>query len=352
MYQVASQTMDLIAEQLPGAQVYPSPGLEFTAPELRLIPDDRRLSEVGWYRGSLPSIVQSLGEGVQLGEYFDGQESLNIIMRGGEIRSPQVLEMTPLMTPGGFVVPLGELMSVEPRLGPESIRRVDQRRTLTLSISPADGMTLEETLLVIEEKVIPQVTQWLPPGAQLKISGNADSLKQALGNLLGIFLFALLILTILLWGLFRSFRDALLVILTLPLATVGGLLAVHWLNGVAAQPVDLLTMIGFVILLGLVVNNAILLVHQARTGEAAGLHRLAAVEQALLTRMRPIFMTTLTSIFGMFPLLLSPATGSEIYRGLAAVIIGGMTISTLFTLILLPALLRMGEGHNLEQATE
>ncbi|WP_422462384.1 efflux RND transporter permease subunit [Endozoicomonas sp. ALB115] len=347
LYTVAKRVIGLIQEELPGADVRPFPGLDFTAPELRLLPDDRRLSEVGWYRGSLPVIIQSLGEGIHLGEYFDGQESLDIIMRSNEIRSPQVLEMTPLMTPAGFVVPLGELLSVEPRLGPESIRRVDQRRTLTLSISPTDDMTLEDTLDFVEQTIVPKASQLIKDGikdgGQIKISGNADSLKQAINNLLNIFIFALLILMILLWGLFRSFRDTLLVILTLPLATVGGLLAMVLLNGITAQPMDLLTMVGFIILLGLVVNNAILLVHQARSGERSGMNRKQAVQQALVSRMRPIFMTTLTSIFGMLPLLLSPATGSEIYRGLAAVIIGGMTISTVFTLVLLPSLLRVGE---------
>ena len=100
-------------------------------------------------------------------------------------------------------------------------------------------------------------------------------------------------------------------------------------------------MIGFIILLGLVVNNAILLVHQTRLGEHAGLTRDEAVEQAILLRLRPIFMSTFTSIFGMLPLLLLPGAGSVIYRGLAAVIVGGMTVSTVFTLLLLPTLLRM-----------
>ena len=102
-------------------------------------------------------------------------------------------------------------------------------------------------------------------------------------------------------------------------------------------------MIGFVILLGLVVNNAILLVHQTRSAEREGVNRHQAVEQALRTRLRPIFMSTLTSIFGMLPLLLMPGAGSVIYRGLAAVIVGGMCVSTLFTLVLLPCFLRMGE---------
>ena len=346
LYEAAGMAMGVISEKLPEARVRPRPGLDFTAPELRLIPDDRRLAEAGWYRSDLPMVVRSLGEGVKLGEYFDGNESLDIILWGKEVKSPEVLRSTPLMTPSGSAIPLGELVHVEARLGPERIRRVDQRRTLTLSISPPAGMTLEETLARVENSILPEIRELMPAGGQIRVSGNADSLKQAIGNLFGIFGFALLILLILLWGLFRSFRDALMVILTLPLATVGGLLAIHLLNLVSSQPMDLLTMVGFIILLGLVVNNSILLVHQSRVAERQGLSRSDAVHEALLSRMRPIFMTTLTSIFGMLPLLLSPSTGSEIYRGLAAVIIGGMSMSTLFTLLLLPAMLRMG-GHSM-----
>jgi multidrug efflux pump subunit AcrB len=112
------------------------------------------------------------------------------------------------------------------------------------------------------------------------------------------------------------------------------------------QPMDLLTMIGFIILLGLVVNNAILLVHQTRAAERGGLGRRQAVRQAVSLRLRPILMSTLTSIFGMLPLLLIPGAGTELYRGLAAVIVGGMTVSTVFTLILLPSLLRVGEQRH------
>jgi multidrug efflux pump subunit AcrB len=128
----------------------------------------------------------------------------------------------------------------------------------------------------------------------------------------------------------------------MPLAMVGGVLALRLLNLMTFQPLDLLTMIGFVILLGLVVNNAILLVHQTRSAERDGMARHIAVESALRIRLRPIFMSTLTSVFGMLPLLLMPGDGSVIYRGLAAVIVGGMSVSTLFTLVLLPALLRIG----------
>jgi len=117
-------------------------------------------------------------------------------------------------------------------------------------------------------------------------------------------------------------------------------------------------MIGFITLLGLVVNNAILLVHQTRSSEREGDHRREAVRQAVRRRLRPILMSTLTSLFGMLPLLLIPGPGTEVYRGLAAVIVGGMAVSTVFTLVFLPSMLRLGEeraagfaaGHGREEA--
>jgi multidrug efflux pump subunit AcrB len=114
---------------------------------------------------------------------------------------------------------------------------------------------------------------------------------------------------------------------------------------------DLLTMIGFIILLGLVVNNAILLVDQTRRAEQEGMNRDEAVEYALQVRMRPIFMSTFTSIFGMLPLVLLPGAGSVIYRGLATTIVGGMACSLVFTLIMLPCLLRMGGSKQVAETT-
>ena len=108
-------------------------------------------------------------------------------------------------------------------------------------------------------------------------------------------------------------------------------------------PLDLLTMIGFVILLGLVVNNSICWCIRRARGERAGLARRVAVRRAVRIRLRPILMSTMTSIFGMLPLMLVPGSGSELYRGLATVIVGGMSVSLVFSLVLLPALLRIGE---------
>jgi HAE1 family hydrophobic/amphiphilic exporter-1 len=166
-------------------------------------------------------------------------------------------------------------------------------------------------------------------------------MNSAIDEMLLNFTLALLILLLLMTALFRSLRDALLVLLVMPLAIAGGVVALALVNLFTPQSLDLLTMIGFIILLGLVVNNAILLVDQTRSGEREGLPRQQAVQQAILLRARPVYMSTLTSLFGMLPLMLIPGVGAEIYRGLATVIVGGMAVSALFTLILLPAVLQM-----------
>jgi multidrug efflux pump subunit AcrB len=168
-----------------------------------------------------------------------------------------------------------------------------------------------------------------------------QDLERAIGTLGINFLTAIGLLVLIMAGLFRSLKDAVLVIISIPLAAVGGVVAITIVNLIKFQPLDLLGMIGFIILLGLVVNNAILLVVQTRAAEAEGLDRKESVRQALRYRLRPIFMSTLTSLFGMLPLLVVPGAGSEIYRGMAAAIVGGMSVSTLFTLFLLPSLLQL-----------
>jgi multidrug efflux pump subunit AcrB len=182
----------------------------------------------------------------------------------------------------------------------------------------------------------------LPADGSIVYGGSADSLADAIETMSRNFLMALAILFLLMAGLFRSLKDSAIVVLTVPLAGVGGVVALRLLNLVSFQPMDLLTMIGFIILLGLVVNNAILLVDQTRRSEREGMSRDQAVRHALQLRMRPIFMSTFTSIFGMLPLVLLPGEGSVIYRGLATAIVGGMTFSLFFTLLMLPSLLRIG----------
>ncbi|MDX1570716.1 MAG: efflux RND transporter permease subunit [Xanthomonadales bacterium] len=342
LYAAAAQGQQLLTETFPGSNVQVWPGIEENQPELRLIPKDQRINEVGWDRRTVGSIVRTVGDGLWLGEQFNGEKRMDIILSAAGWQSPEELAGLPLVTPAGGVVPLGELMEVRRTTGPGTIRRVDGRRTITLGFSPPEDVSLESAMATIRADVEPKLRDALPADGSVRFGGSADSLSKAIGSMAKNFAMALVILFLLMAGLFRSLRDSALVLVTIPMATVGGVLALRALNLVAFQPMDLLTMIGFIILLGLVVNNAILLVHRTRQAEREGADRDAAVEAALNERLRPIFMSTCTSIFGMLPLLLLPGEGSVIYRGLAAAIVGGMTVSLFFTLIMLPSLLRMG----------
>jgi multidrug efflux pump subunit AcrB len=345
MLSAARAGMGLISKHLPGAQTRPVPGIDIANPELRILPNERRITEAGWSRRQMSTIVRALGDGVYVGDYFDGDRSLDVVLRAPEWTSPEQLAATPLATPNSGTQPLDQLVTLERTAGPNQIRRVDRRRALTLVVSPPDGVSLEETIEILETKVEPELRKLLPEDGEISYYGSADDLKIALGSMSRSFTLAIIVLYLLMSALFRSFLDSLLVIAALPLAMVGGVTLLR----IMGSPMDLLTMIGFITLLGLVVNNAILLVHQTRTAEREGLDRRSAVEQAVRRRLRPILMSTMTSLFGMLPLLLIPGPGSEVYEGLAAVIVGGMAVSTVFTLIFLPSLLRMGETDQSER---
>jgi len=163
------------------------------------------------------------------------------------------------------------------------------------------------------------------------------------------FFLALLITYLLMAALFESFLYPFVILLSVPLATVGGFIGLRFVRVMdPTQQLDTLTMLGFILLIGVVVNNAILLVHQALNfmrGIGEGEHDTfeplpprEAIRQSVKTRIRPIFMTTATSVFGMLPLVLAPGPGSELYRGLGAVVVGGLVCSTLFTLLVVPLL--------------
>ncbi len=333
----------VISQALPGSNIRPDPGLELAEPELRLIPDDRRIAELGFTRGDVATIIRAFGSGAFLGEYFDGDQRLNVILRGERWATPEELMSMPIATPSGRLATLGELARLERTAGPNQIRRVDRKRTLTLRVTPPSGMPMETALETLRNEAEPAIRAALPPDGVITYRGTAEALGETLRNLAGSFILAVVILYLLITALFRSFKDSLLVLMTIPMATIGGIVALRLVDLVFGQPMDMLTMIGFVILLGLVVNNAILLVYRARDGERDGLDRREAVRQAVGLRLRPILMSTFTSLFGMLPLLLLPGAGTELYRGLAAVIVGGLAVSTLFTLVLLPSLLRINE---------
>jgi multidrug efflux pump subunit AcrB len=333
--------MQLIPQRMPGASAQPQPDPFAEANELRFTPNDVRLAEIGWTRQDLTRVILELGQGVWLGEYFTGRERVDIYLKTTRFDTPEEMAALPMSTPAGGLVPLGELASIAIAPSPAFITRINRARVYSVMVNPPEGMSLEALVNELQTTIEPELRALMPADGTIQYAGSVQDLERAIGTLGTNFLTAIGLLVLIMAGLFRSLKDAILVVISIPLAAVGGVFAITIVNAINFQPLDLLGMIGFIILLGLVVNNAILLVAQTRAAEAKGMSRTDAVQQALRYRLRPIFMSTLTSLFGMLPLLIVPGAGSEIYRGMAAAIVGGMAVSTLFTLLLLPSLLQL-----------
>lgn len=227
--------------------------------------------------------------------------------------------------------------------GPSSIRRLERQRTVTLEIVPAEALPLEAAMEQVQEKIIGALqAQGLPGDVSLRLSGTADQLTETWNAMVLQLLVALVIVYLVMAVLFESFVYPLVILFSVPLAAAGAVLGLGLVHEMFGQKLDMLTMLGFVILIGIVVNNAILLVHQT-------LHHLReddmtareALLEATRNRIRPIFMSTLTSVFGMLPLVLFPGAGSELYRGLGSVVVGGLSLSAVLTLLIVPALLTL-----------
>ena len=338
---VAMQAMPMINEAIPGAQVRPIPALQVAEPELQLVPNDRRITAAGLDRAAVANIVRAVTSGSFVGEYFDGNDRMDMILKGPTWSSPEELAAIPIATPLAGIQSIGELTDIRRTVGPSQLLRVNGQRTLTLAVTPPPEMTVEEALDTLRDVVGPQLRDVMPGDMSIAYRGTADRLEQAFDKMTVNLLVAAVVLFFVLAAMFRSLWDGALVMLSMPLAVAGGVVALRVLNLFTTQAMDLLTTIGFLILLGLVVNNAILLVMQTRSGQRNGLDRSKAVAEAVRVRARPIYMSTLTSIFGMLPLMVIPGVGSQIYRGLATVIIGGMFVSAIFTLVLIPSILRL-----------
>ena len=343
MRAAARKGMALLTEKFPEGVVNTNPTLDYDQPQLRLKPDDRSIAEVGWTRADVGTVLQSLGEGAYVGQRYDGERQLYLILKSQPLTSPEAINAAPVATPSGGVVSFGHLVSTQKTLAPSGVYRLDRRRTFALNLQPPRGMALQDTMAIIKKDVEPEIRKLLPADGTVTYGAAADHLNNALWSMGKNFALAVLLLFLIMAALFKSVWDAAIATIALPLGTIGGMAALRLLGLFVFQPLDLLTMIGFIIVLGLVVNNTILLVARTRQAEAEGMTRVDAVRSSLETRLRPIFSSTLTAIFGMLPLVLVPGPGAEIYRGLGAVIVGGILVSHVFTLVLMPAMLRLGE---------
>jgi len=238
------------------------------------------------------------------------------------------------------VMTVGEMVHLDTALGPSQIRRLDHRRTVTLTMDPPATLALEDALATIDKEVLPTLRKQLPDGT-IRLAGSADRLERIVGTIGKNFLLALFVLGLLMAAMFKSLRHAVIVVLTVPLALIGGMLGLRVLGLFAFQPLDLLSMIGFIMMVGVVVNHAILLVDLTRHAQANGANLSDAIRMSLNQRLRAILASTLTGALGALPMAVNPGPGSVIYRGLAAVNVGGVVVSLIFSLLLLPSLMQL-----------
>lgn len=348
LYDSVNPIIALIKEQIPEAVVRPSPSLSSRQPEMRFTARNSSLGEAGWAFSDLKNTLQILGDGLYIGEHFTGKTRIDKLLMSPDLVSPTQLMSTPIVTSTGAAVELGHLVNAVETTSPTQLLRVNQQRSVSLTIIPPDNVTLGQAIDKVKE-ITPNIMALLPDNSDILMGSLSNKLNQAIYNLLLLFVSAVILLFLIMAAMFSSVRDSFVITMTLPLASAGGVLALFVLNIFVAQSLDLLTLIGFIILMGLVVNNAILLVSSNNEYRASGMSIEQALFAAIRVRLRPILISTLTSIFGMLPLLLNPGTGSEIYRGLAAVVVGGMTFSMFFTIIFIPCILLVWSRKNTPQ---
>ena len=342
----ASGTMfGMIRSKIENSQVRPVPSIELTYPEVRIIPDRDRLKANGMSTRDLGTALDVLMDGRVVGDFKqEGKKKIDLILKASdqEIPTPQALFQATLATPSGKLMPVSSLASLQETTGMALIRHLERERTVTLQVTPPKSIELQTAMEIIEQQIIPQVKEMgLLEGLQVEMSGAAEKLVETREVLQWDFLLAILIAYLLMASLFGNFIYPIIIMLTVPLAGAGGFIGLKLMNiFITPQPMDVLTMLGFVILIGVVVNNAILIVHQALNNfHDNGMDYREAVLESTRSRLRPIYMSATTSICGMLPLVLIPGAGSELYRGLGSVILGGLAVSTIFTVFVIPAIL-------------
>ncbi|MBI4866362.1 MAG: efflux RND transporter permease subunit [Candidatus Wallbacteria bacterium] len=348
LVKLAQRSFFGVLQHLPGAQPQPIPGLELGQPELQVRPDRQRLAEVGLDASELGFIVDVMADGARVSEIRTGDgRKVDLVLRGRRdaLAHTQDLAQLPVFVPSGGTMPLEALSTIDLTMGPDVIHHHERERAYTVRVTLPPGIAMEEAMEIVRTKIVAPLRAegLLDAPYKWRLAGTADKLtatKEALG---GQFLTALVITYLLMASCFESFLYPLIIMFSVPLASLGGFAALKLVNvAVTHQSLDVLAMLGFIILVGVVVNNAILLVDRAlRSIREEGLAPRDAVTESVGARIRPIFMTTLTSVAGMAPLILMTGPGSELYRGIGSVVVGGLLVSTVFTLFLIPALLSL-----------
>ncbi len=358
LFEVASAAYDRAHEVFDNPSVNSEPAsLSLGQPLVEIRPRWERLAEMGMTREDFGYAVAALTDGAYVGEFFMGDDKIDIFAfndRRDTAMALNELGDQPLYTPRG-VVPISAVADVVETVATDNIRRINGRRTVTLNIIPPRSVALEEGVEIVRKEVVSQLQDSgrIPYDVAVDISGASDQLQATREALGGNFVVAVILAYLLMVAVFVHWGYPMLIMATVPLGIAGGILGLWALNGISGglsllgfatvqQPFDMITMLGFLILLGTVVNNPILIVDHTRYElRETGCDPATAIRRAVEVRLRPILMTTVTTLFGLSPLVFIPGAGTELYRGVGVVVMAGLLCAMLVTLVFLPALLML-----------
>lgn len=357
LYQAADAIYQQAEQLFDNPQINSDPGsLTLDQPLIEIRPRWQRLAELGISNRDFGYAVAAMSDGAFVDEFILQDDKVDIFLfsGAGNRQGLSQLAATPMLTPGGDILPLSALADLQQSNSSNAIRRVDGSRTVTVYIIPPRSVALETAEQRVRTELIPSLWQQglVSQGVKLSISGAADQLEATQSALSGNFMIALVLSYLLLVAIFSNWRYPLFILATVPLGMAGGLLGLVMVNGINQglmavglsgyyQPFDMITMLGFLILLGTVVNNPILIVDQTRRFMLEQQMQVQeAVNQAVAKRLKPILMSTATTLFGLAPLVFIPGEGTELYRGVGIIVLCGILASTLLSLSFLPALLR------------
>ena len=339
----AAQALDNRAKEIfdnPRVRARPS-ALTLTQPMVEIHPQWNRLMETGMSGENLGFSVSAMTDGAFVDDFFLHGEKVDIYLYNNNQNRTEVdrLRQLSVYTPSGSVIPLSSIAEIREKVDTNSIRRVDSRRTVTLNIIPPDDIALETGVKTVRERVVNHLKNSgaISRDIDIKISGAGNELDETRRALSVNYMVALIIIYFLLVAIFNHWVYPLLIMTTIPLGVAGGIAGL-WLFNLIGSGVNMITMLGFLILMGTVVNNPILIVHQSVVNLREGLSPGSAVRNAVETRLRPIAMSTFTTIFGLAPLVFLPGEGTELYRGVGIIVLAGLSGTAIVSLTYLPAL--------------
>ena len=355
IYAAARAVQQRAEEVLIKPRIQSSPAsLALSQPLVEVRPNWTRTAELGLPATDVGYVVAALTAGAFVDEYFESDDKIDIFLYGrdGGRASLDRLGELPVYTPAGGVLPLNAIAEIRETVDTNAIRRINGQRTVTLNIIPPETIALEDGIAMVREQVVRDLQRSgaLPSTVNVDISGASDQLDATRAALAANYPVALVIVFLLMVAIFRHWGYPLLIMTTIPLGIAGGIVGLALLNTIGTfltslglggfrQSFDMITMLGFLILIGTVVNNPILIVDRAmqRMSEG-GVTPLEAVREAVSTRMRPIAMSTLTTLCGLSPLVFIPGAGTELYRGVGAIVLFGILGAAVVSLTMLPAL--------------